>query len=81
MRSYGGDVDFVYDHAVYWPAMQELAAARRTAFIDRWVRGGKHIGESEAYLKGGNDRGVGALEDGGEGRGESGGERGKQGAL
>ena len=49
----GGDAHFEYDHSVYWSALVELAARRRDAYRERWVRAGKAIGESETYLRGG----------------------------
>ena len=48
----GGDAHFEYDHSVYWSALVELAARRRNAYRERWVRAGKAIGESESYLRG-----------------------------
>ncbi|KAJ5558367.1 hypothetical protein N7461_002339 [Penicillium sp. DV-2018c] len=54
MKSVGGDVEFRYDHATYWPALNTLADQRREAYRQRWVQGGKKIGESEDYLKGGD---------------------------
>lgn len=58
----GGDVDFEYDHSVYWPGLIKLAAERRTAYRERWVRGGKRVGEYESYLKGGDQRSLTELE-------------------
>lgn len=54
MTTYGGEVDFQYDHATYWPALNQLADERRAAYRERWIRGGKRVGELESYLKGGN---------------------------
>jgi hypothetical protein len=54
LKSYGGDVDFQYDHAVYWPALNGLAAQRKQEQVERWVKGGKKVGEFEGYLKGGD---------------------------
>ncbi|OQE27415.1 hypothetical protein PENSTE_c004G02559 [Penicillium steckii] len=54
LKSVGGDVEFKYDHASYWPALNKLADHRRAAFRERWVRGGQQIGEIENYLKGEN---------------------------
>ena len=39
--------------------MVALAAKRRGDITDRWIRGGKLVGELEAYLKGGESKGVG----------------------
>ncbi|EKV10622.1 Cellular retinaldehyde binding/alpha-tocopherol transport [Penicillium digitatum] len=53
MKSVGGDVEFRYDHASYWPTLNQLAEQRREAYRERWIQGGKKVGESENYLKGG----------------------------
>jgi hypothetical protein len=60
----GGDVQFEYEHAVYWPALIALAAERRAAYRERWVRGGKRVGEYEAYLKGGAHNSLAEEEEG-----------------
>lgn len=44
----------MYDHDVYWKALNALTAERRAQVHERWVKGGERIGESEAYLKGGD---------------------------
>ncbi len=54
MTTHGGDVNFEYDHAVYWPAIQTLTAQKKEAAYERWTKGGRRIGEYEAYLKGGD---------------------------
>ncbi|KAJ5177778.1 uncharacterized protein N7500_000477 [Penicillium coprophilum] len=54
MKSVGGDVEFRYDHASYWPTLNKLAEQRRDAYRERWVQGGKQVGEFENYLKGAN---------------------------
>ncbi|RAL14600.1 CRAL/TRIO domain protein [Aspergillus homomorphus CBS 101889] len=51
MKSMGGDVEFRYDHATYWPTLNKLADQRRAAYTERWIQGGKRIGEFENYLK------------------------------
>ena len=53
-REFGGDADFQYDHNVYWPALCDLAARRRKDYVARWEKAGKHIGEHEMYLRGGD---------------------------
>ena len=53
LKSHGGDVDFVYEHEVYWPALNELAAKKRAAMVQRWETAGKKVGESESYLRSG----------------------------
>ncbi|KAJ6037081.1 hypothetical protein N7540_001360 [Penicillium herquei] len=52
MKTVGGDVEFEYDHSVYWPALNKLAEQRRDAKRERWVENGKRVGESENFLKG-----------------------------
>ena len=54
-----GDLEFEYDHDVYWPALISKCAEIRAAQTERWIKGGKLFGESEAYLKGGNSPSVG----------------------
>jgi hypothetical protein len=49
----GGDVEFEYDHEIYWPELAQLCEERRAAMQKRWVARGSKIGESEFYLKGG----------------------------
>lgn len=53
VKDYGGDVDFKYDHQVYWPAFNSLADMRKKEMEKRWAGAGKKIGESEIYLRGG----------------------------
>ena len=67
MQVYGGDVEFEYEHGVYWPALNALAAERKKEIRQRWESAGKKIGESEKYLKGVGEAVGGrgeALEDG-----------------
>lgn len=52
LKEFGGDVDFEYEHDVYWPAFNDLANANRSKMIANWREGGKKVGESEAYMKG-----------------------------
>lgn len=52
-KDYGGSLDFEYDHELYWPSLKAEAAKRRAAYTERWIAGGKMIGEHEAYLRGG----------------------------
>lgn len=56
--NFKGDLEFEYDHSVYWPALTKLAAERHEARRQRWIAGGKHIGESEDYLSGHAPTGV-----------------------
>ena len=62
LKMRGGDVDFEYEHAVYWPALNKLAEERRKEQEARWTRGGKRVGELEAYLRGGQEEGIRDLE-------------------
>lgn len=50
----GGDVNFEYDHAQYWPALTALSKERSNERKARWEAAGKNIGESEVYMRGGN---------------------------
>ena len=49
-----GDLNFEYDHAVYWKALERECVARRNAMKVRWEKAGSQIGEYEEYLRGGN---------------------------
>ncbi|KAF1973893.1 CRAL/TRIO domain-containing protein [Bimuria novae-zelandiae CBS 107.79] len=60
MKNAGGEVDFEYDHSVYWPALAKLAEERRKERIERWEKAGKLVGESEIYLWGGDEGSVAA---------------------
>jgi hypothetical protein len=53
-KEFGGDVDFEYDHATYWPALLKLCEEKRGEQKARWEKAGKRYGESEIYLKGGD---------------------------
>ncbi|EGX89635.1 CRAL/TRIO domain protein [Cordyceps militaris CM01] len=54
-EDWAGQMDFAYDHDVYWPALNELCRQRREARAARWVAAGSLVGESEDYLAGGTD--------------------------
>ncbi|EGE81010.2 CRAL/TRIO domain-containing protein [Blastomyces dermatitidis ATCC 18188] len=58
LKSLNGEVEFEYDHSTYWPALNKLCEQRRKEYHERWVQGGKVIGEHESYLKGGSDKGL-----------------------
>ncbi|KAI9678636.1 MAG: hypothetical protein M1817_005693 [Caeruleum heppii] len=58
----GGDTQFEYDHSIYWPAMNKIAAERRKLYQERWIQGGKRVGERESFLNGGNEPSVAASE-------------------
>lgn len=53
-EAHGGTLNFEYDHAVYWPALNEECKRRSDAYRQRWESAGKMIGEYEAYLRGGS---------------------------
>lgn len=58
-NEFHGDLDFEYDHEVYWPTLLKLCEEKHKEQHDRWVKGGKHYGESENYIKGGNAPSIG----------------------
>lgn len=49
-----GDLNFEYDHPVYWKALERECVERRNAMRERWEKAGKQIGEYEEYLRGGD---------------------------
>lgn len=49
-----GDLNFEYDHAVYWPAFIKMCEENHAQLKARWIKAGKNYGESEIYLKGGD---------------------------
>jgi hypothetical protein len=49
-----GDLNFDYDHEVYWPALIKMCEAKHAELKARWVAAGKNYGESEIYLRGGD---------------------------
>lgn len=53
---FGGTSDFVYEHDKYWPLLNKLCDERRAAYKQRWIDGGKSIGEYETYLRGGDHK-------------------------
>ena len=57
LRESGGDVEFEYVHQEYWTSLNEMCEVRRREVKERWVKGGKRIGEYEGYLKGGDEKG------------------------
>ena len=52
LKRFGGNVEFVYEHGIYWPALNDLVERRKGQMRERWVAAGKRVGESELYLKG-----------------------------
>lgn len=59
-----GKMNFEYDHAEYWPALEKLCSGIRAERKRRWIEGGKHIGELEDYITGGVEVGVGGESNG-----------------
>lgn len=57
-KDYQGDLEFEYDHKIYWPALLKLCAEKRQSRWERWIKAGKNYGESESYLKGGDELSV-----------------------
>ncbi len=57
-KQFHGDLDFEYDHEIYWPALLKLTEEKQRELRERWVKGGKQYGENEIYLKGGSEPSV-----------------------
>ena len=55
-KANGGDLNFEYDHKLYWPALNAECDRRRAAYKQRWIDAGKKIGEYEEYLRGGSQK-------------------------
>lgn len=55
-----GKLDFDYDHSEYWPALSKLCDEKRRERKERWIAGGKLVGESEIYLWGGEESSISA---------------------
>jgi len=51
--SWGGNVDFEYEHEKYWPALMELCKSRHEEQMARWKTLGAKVGIEEWYIKGG----------------------------
>ena len=56
MKEANGNVNFEYDHAAYWPALNKLCEMKRNAYRERWEVAGRKIGEYEMYLRGGDQK-------------------------
>ena len=53
-KIFGGDVNFEYNHATYFPALTKLCFERKAANLERWRRyGNGKCGLDEAVIKGG----------------------------
>jgi hypothetical protein len=62
LKESAGEVEFEYDHAIYWKALNELCEQKMSQFRARWEKGGSRIGESELYLRGGDAKSVSETE-------------------
>lgn len=62
LKESAGEVEFEYDHSIYWKALNELCEQKRTQFKARWEKGGSRIGESELYLRGGDEKSIAETE-------------------
>lgn len=62
LKESAGEVEFEYEHAIYWKALNELCEQKRAIFKARWERGGSRIGENELYLRGGEWKSVSETE-------------------
>ncbi|KAL4957682.1 CRAL-TRIO domain-containing protein [Aspergillus filifer] len=67
MKSVGGEVEFKYDHSAYWPSLNKLAEIKRNEYRERWIQGGKRVGEYEHFLKTGASPSVAQREKDGNG--------------
>lgn len=57
-NEFQGDLEFEYDHAIYWPAFLKLCEEKHAQYRERWVQAGRHHGESELYLRGGDAQSI-----------------------
>lgn len=53
LKGFGGDCNFEYDHAKYWPELTRLGKEKNDDYTKRWEALGSPIGASEFVLKGG----------------------------
>jgi len=53
-NEFHGDLAFDYEHDVYWPKLMDICQKKHDEQYERWVKAGKHFGESEVYLRGGD---------------------------
>lgn len=57
-NEFHGDLEFEYDHAIYWPELLKICDQKQAECHERWVKGGKRYGESEVYVKGGDAQSI-----------------------
>ena len=48
---WGGNQDFEYDHAKYWPALVQLCQTRKAKWMENWKTLGGTIGIHESAYK------------------------------
>lgn len=51
-KDFGGDVNFDYDHATYWPEMISISQEKKRKYIKRFETFGSIVGLSEVDLRG-----------------------------
>lgn len=54
-KDYGGDIDFKYNHDLYWNEMNKIAISKKNHYMERFNKFGKCIGLSEFDLRGDSD--------------------------
>ncbi|KAI5953652.1 PDR16 [Candida jiufengensis] len=54
-KEFNGDVNFIYDHEKYWPAMLEMSELKQKKYYDRFEKFGSIVGLSEVDLRGDNE--------------------------
>ena len=52
---WGGDREFVWDHAKYWPALVQMCEERRKKHMEKWRALGAKVGISEYEIKAGDE--------------------------
>ncbi|RMZ92461.1 hypothetical protein DV736_g258, partial [Chaetothyriales sp. CBS 134916] len=62
LKECGGLLEFDYDHAEYWPALNKLCVLKRQTYRERWEKAGKRVGEHEGYMKGGEEKSLAETE-------------------
>lgn len=58
-KSWGGAINFEYDHAQYWPKLVGMSDTSRAEQMARWKELGGTVGLEEWIIKGGPDRSIG----------------------
>ena len=50
-KEFGGDIEFVYEHEKYWPALIELVEERKKKKLEKWKKLGGTVGLKEWDFK------------------------------